>query len=112
MIYALEERIGNPSLFCGRKREMEMLLNWVDRIKIKRAKSKALLGRRKSGKSAIMERLFNLLWNQNDRIVPLYFEVKDQNKWLLHFAADYLRNCLTQYISFLTRIPLPPQNLD
>ncbi|KPA13272.1 hypothetical protein MHK_006517 [Candidatus Magnetomorum sp. HK-1] len=31
MIYALKERIGNPSIFCGRKREMKMLLNWVER---------------------------------------------------------------------------------
>jgi len=108
MIYALEERIGDPSLFCGRYQEMSMLMNWTNRIQIKRAKSKALLGRRKSGKTAIMERLFNILWNQNDRrIVPFYFEVKDQNKWLLHFADEYLRTCLTQYISFLTRIPLP-----
>jgi len=108
MIYALEERIGDPSLFCGRQQEMSLLMNWINRIKIKRAKSKAMLGRRKSGKTAIMERLFNILWNQNDRIVPFYFEVKDQNKWLLHFADDYLRTCLTQYISFLTRVPLQP----
>jgi len=106
MIYAIEERIGNHSLFCGRKREMEMLLNWVNRIKIKRAKSKALLGRRKSGKTAIMERLYNILWNQNDRIVPFYFEMKDQNKWILDFACEYIQTCLTQYASFLTRTPL------
>jgi len=94
MIYAIEERIGDPSLFCGRKREMEMLLNWTNRIKIKRAKSKALLGRRKSGKTAIMERLFNIIWNQNDGIVPLYFEVQDKNINLLDFANDYIKNCM------------------
>jgi len=106
MIYAIEERIGDPSLFCGRKQEMEMLLNWVNRIKIKRAKSKALLGRRKSGKTAIMERFFNIVWNQNNGIVPLYFEIQDKNICLLHFANDYIKNCLTQYLSFITREPL------
>ena len=106
MIYAIEERIGDPSLFCGRKNEMEMLLNWVNRIKIKRAKSKALLGRRKSGKTAIIERLYNILWNQNDRIVPFYFEMKDRNNWILDFACEYIQTCLTQYASFLTRTPL------
>jgi len=45
MIYAIKERIGKSSLFCGRKNEMQMLLNWVNRIKIERAKSKALLVR-------------------------------------------------------------------
>jgi hypothetical protein len=107
MIYALEERIGHPSLFCGRQQEMSRLMHWITRIPIKRSKSKALLGRRKSGKTAIMERLFNILWNQNDRIVPFYYEMKDQNRWLLHFADDYLRTCLTQYISFLSRTNLP-----
>jgi hypothetical protein len=106
MIYALEERIGDPSLFCGRNQEMELLLNWVGRIKTKRAKSKALLGRRKSGKSAIMERLFNILWNRNDRIVPFYFEIEDKNICLLEFASDYLKTLLTHYLSFLTRTPL------
>jgi len=108
MIYALEERIGDPDLFCGRQQEMSILMNWINRIPTKRSKSKVLLGRRKSGKSAIMERLFNILWNQNDRIVPFYIEVRDQNKWLLHFAEEYIRTCLTQYVSFLTRTPLPP----
>jgi hypothetical protein len=106
MIYAIKERIGKPSLFCGRKNEMQMLLNWVNKIKIERAKSKALLGRRKSGKTAIMERLFNIVWNQNDGIVPFYYEMKDQNKWGLDFACEYIQSCLTQYASFLTRTPL------
>jgi predicted AAA+ superfamily ATPase len=83
MIYAFEERIGDPSLFCGRKNEMTLLMNWINKIPRKLSKSKALLGRRKSGKTAIMQRLFNILWNQNGRIVPFYFEVRDQNRWLL-----------------------------
>jgi len=107
MIYALEERIGDPTLFCGRHMEMSQLMRWITKIPIKRSKSKALLGRRKSGKTAIMERLYNMLWIQNNRIVPFYYEVKDQNRWLLHFADDYLRTCLTQYISFLSRSHLP-----
>ena len=107
MIYALEERIGDPSLFCGRKQEMELLLNWIDRIKNKRAKSKALLGRRKSGKSAIMERLFNVLWNRNDRIVPFYLEVQEKNISMLEFASKSLNTLLTHYLSFLIRKPIP-----
>jgi len=110
MIYALKERIGDPTLFCGRQQEFHLLKNWINKIPIKRAKSKALLGRRKCGKTAIMERLFNILWNQKEQgIVPFYIEVKDQNKWLLHFADDYIRTCLTQYLSFLTRSLLPYQ---
>jgi len=43
MIYAIKERIGKPSLLWGRKNEMQMLLNWVNRIKIERAKSKGCI---------------------------------------------------------------------
>jgi len=32
MKYALEERIGEPLLFCGREQQMELLLNWVNII--------------------------------------------------------------------------------
>jgi len=54
MIYVLEERIGDPTLFCGRTREMTLLMNWMNLIPKKLAKSRALLGRRKSGKTAII----------------------------------------------------------
>ncbi|HIE02543.1 MAG TPA: hypothetical protein EYP59_20035 [Thiotrichaceae bacterium] len=73
MIYALEERIGDPNLFCGRKQTMGLLMNWANAIPEKIAKSRVLLGRRKCGKTAIMQRLFNILWNQNGQIVPFYF---------------------------------------
>jgi len=49
MKYVLEERIGNPDLFCGRDEEMSLLLAWATRIPKKVSKSHALLGRRKSG---------------------------------------------------------------
>jgi len=86
-VYAFEERIGNPSLFCGRKQEMELLLRWTtDLIPRKLAKSRALLGRRKSGKTAIMQRLFNILWNLDGNVIPFYIEVLDQDQWLLEFS--------------------------
>lgn len=110
-MYALEERIGEPSLFCGRQQEMELLLNWIAKIPKKRAKSRALLGRRKSGKTAIMQRLFNILWQHNGKVIPFYFEVLDQDQWLLDFANQYFRTFLTHYISFKTRKPLDKENL-
>ena len=32
MIYALKERIGDPSLFCGRKEQISLLMNWANKI--------------------------------------------------------------------------------
>lgn len=111
MIYALKERIGDPSLFCGRTREMTLLLNWIDLIPKELAKSRALLGRRKSGKTAIMQRLFNILWNRNGPVIPFYFEILDQDQWLLEFSDLYFRTFLSQYASFKTRIPLEKDNI-
>jgi hypothetical protein len=110
MIYALKERIGVPSLFCGRKQEMALLMNWVEKIPRQMAKSRALLGRRKCGKTAIMQRLFNLLWNQNGQVIPFYFEVLDSNQWLLDFAEAYYRTFMSQYLSFRTRTVLDFDN--
>jgi hypothetical protein len=110
MIYALEERIGDPTLFCGRKQQMDLLVDWGNMIPKKMAKSRALLGRRKCGKTAIMQRLFNILWNQNGQVIPFYFEVLDQDQWLLDFANDYYRTFMSQYLSFKTRRVLAIEN--
>jgi hypothetical protein len=67
------------------------------------AKSRALLGRRKCGKSAIMQRIFNILWNQQGKVIPFYFEVQDNGQWLLDFADEYYRTLISQYLSFQTR---------
>ena len=107
MKYVLEERIGNPNLFCGRDKEMSLLLTWASRIPKKISKSQAILGRRKSGKTAIMQRLFNILWNKNAQVVPFYFEVLDQDIWLLEFARSYFYTFLSQFFSFVFREPLP-----
>ena len=108
--YALKERIGAPSLFCGREREMNLLLNWAEKIPKEISKSRALVGRRKSGKTAIMQRLFNILWNHNGNVIPFYFEVLDQNQWVLDFADSYFRTFISQYLSFILRIPLDIDN--
>jgi hypothetical protein len=107
MQYALKERIGHPDLFCGRETEMKWLMEWSSRIPRELAKSQALLGRRKSGKTAIMQRLFNVLWNQNGQVIPFYFEVRDSKMWLLEFAKSYFYTFLSHYFSFVYRKPLP-----
>ncbi|MCP4108872.1 MAG: hypothetical protein GY749_25565, partial [Desulfobacteraceae bacterium] len=110
MIYALKERIGNPSLFCGRKKELELLVNWAGNIPEELSESRALLGRRKSGKTAIMQRLFNILWNRNSNVIPFYIEVLNQDQWLLDFSVLYYQTFISQYLSFLTRTPLDQGN--
>jgi hypothetical protein len=101
----LEERIGHPGLFTGRKNDLDHLLKWVSQIKIKISKSKAIISRRKTGKSALMERLFNIVFEQNSQVVPFYIEIKETSKWIVEFAREFFFTFICQYIAFHSRNP-------
>ncbi|MCP4149638.1 MAG: hypothetical protein GY757_17970, partial [bacterium] len=66
MEYALKERIGKPDLFTGRKEELAYFTKWIDDIKQEKSQSSVILARRKMGKTALMQRLFNITFYKND----------------------------------------------
>ncbi|MCP5107659.1 MAG: hypothetical protein GY950_30000, partial [bacterium] len=105
MEYALEERIGNPDLFVGRNEELSFFLKWIRQIKEKKSKSTAILARRKMGKTALMERLFNLTFHGNDGVIPFYYEVRESKTWVLDFCKDFFLTFIYQYVAFKTRKP-------
>jgi len=98
-----EEKIGNPDLFTGRYQEMISLLKWVDMSKKRLARSTAILSRRKTGKIALMNRLFNIIFHQNDSVVPFYYEIREFDQWILNFSEDFFFNFIWQYIAFKSR---------
>ncbi len=85
-IYPLEERIGNRALFVNREAFSNDFNIWLSLIPDKLSKSRALLARKKSGKTAFIQRLFNELWQQNGAIIPFYLEVQDKKTWYPQFA--------------------------
>jgi len=99
----LKEKIGNPALFTGRKKELHALLHWVDGIKTEISKSKAIISRRKTGKSAVMQRLFNIIFAQNDQVIPFYFEIRETPQWIADFAREFFITFIRQYIAFKSR---------
>jgi hypothetical protein len=103
MDYALEERIGNPDLFTGRKEEMVYFLKWINDIKERKSQSIAMLARRKMGKTAIMERLFNITFFKNNGMIPFYYEVKETKMWVVDFCKDFFLTFIYQYIAFKSR---------
>ncbi|NIM11187.1 MAG: hypothetical protein GTO45_04285, partial [Candidatus Aminicenantes bacterium] len=103
MDYALEERIGNPVLFTGRKMELDYFLKWISDIKERKSQSTALLARRKMGKTAILERLFNITFYKNDGVIPFYYEIKEIKKWIGDFCVDFFLTFIYQYIAFKSR---------
>ena len=103
MEYFLKERIGNPILFTGRQKELAYFLKWISQIKEGKSKSTAILARRKIGKTALMERLFNITFYNNDGVIPFYYEVKEGKKWSVDFCKDFFLTFIYQYIAFKTR---------
>ncbi len=101
----LKERIGNPELFTGRKRELTYFLNWIERITREISMSTAILSRRKTGKTAILQRLFNITFHKDARVVPFYFEVRETDQWLGDFCEEFLLTFVYQFIAFGTRNP-------
>ena len=99
----LKEKIGNSELFTGRKKELAYFLNWIDKIKPELSQSMAILSRRKTGKTALLQRLYNLTFQKNETIVPFYYEIKETDKWLLDFSREFLLTFVFQYIAFKTR---------
>ena len=63
MQYPLPETIGNPDLFVGREEEFKYLYTFLEQIPKRLTTSTVILARRKSGKTAILERVFNILWS-------------------------------------------------
>jgi hypothetical protein len=103
MEYALKERIGKPELFTGRKKELTYFLKWINDIKEEKSQSTAMLARRKMGKTAIMERLFNITFYKNDGVIPFYYEIKENDVWIVDFCIDFCLTFVYQYIAFKTR---------
>jgi len=101
----LQEKIGNPELFTGRKKELNYFLQWIGRIKREISPSMAILSRRKTGKTALLQRLFNVIFEKNDGVIPFYFEIRETDRWIGDFAENFFLSFLYQYIAFKTRNP-------
>jgi hypothetical protein len=67
------------------------------------SKSKAIISRRKTGKSAVMQRLFNILFAQNDQVVPFYFEIRETPQWIFEFSRKFFVTFIRQYLAFKSR---------
>lgn len=102
--FALKEEIGMPELFAGRKKDIEYFLKWAEGVKKELNLSIALFARRKKGKTALVQRLYNVLFTQNDpMIIPFYYKVKEESKSKLELADEFYNSLICQYAAFKTR---------
>ncbi len=106
LTYALAEEIGDPDLFVGREQEMARLLKWAAGTKRRISKSMGILSRRKKGKTALLQRFFNILYTRNDpQLIPFYYRIPEKRQTQLDFTETFYRRVLTQYFAFTTRQP-------
>ncbi len=106
LTYALTEEIGDPDLFVGRKKEMARLVGWAEGTKRRISKSMGILSRRKKGKTALLQRFFNVLYTRNDpQLIPFYYRIPEERLPKSLFAEWFYRRLLTQYFAFTTRTP-------
>jgi len=103
MQYPLPERIGNPDLLVGREQEFGLFNRWIDGIPKRISKSRVILARRKSGKTAFIQRIFNRLWSENGKVIPFYFAFQENKIWSPDLAIEYFRVFASHYISFFKR---------
>ncbi|MCP4754555.1 MAG: hypothetical protein GY866_27040, partial [Proteobacteria bacterium] len=103
MKHPLKEKIGDPELLVGREKKIKNFGEWIDLIPRMLSQSRVILARRKSGKTAIVQRIFNQLWSENGPVIPFYFNIEEAKIWYPQFAVKYYRSFASQYISFLER---------
>ena len=78
MSYPLQEKIGNPDLLTGREKEFANFDKWIANIPKKLSKSRVILARRKSGKTAFIQRIYSRLWVANGQVIPFYFDIAEK----------------------------------
>ena len=101
----LEERIGAPYLMVARQKEFASYHRWIEGIPRKASKSLALLGRKKCGKTAFVQRLFNQVWSAGNGVIPFYMEITEKKMHLADLAVQYYCTFVSHYISYLERDP-------
>ncbi|MDM8519787.1 hypothetical protein QUF64_07050, partial [Anaerolineales bacterium HSG6] len=105
MQYPLKEKIGTPDMLVGREAEFKKFNKWINNMPKELSKSWAILGRRKSGKTAFVQRLFNQLWSANEQVIPFYISIPDAPVWYVNLAVGYYETFASHYISFMERDP-------
>jgi hypothetical protein len=101
--FAIKERVGKPEYFIGRIKEIEFLYKWADNIQHEISRSIAFLGRRKIGKSLILERLYNIIYSEQKGLIPFYYEFTEGTRSGKKFYHDFLTRFYMQVVGYYLR---------
>lgn len=109
------EEIGNE-WFVNRKKELNAFWKWANSIPLPGRHSIAFAGLRRTGKTAILHRVFNRLFNEQSRVLPVFitFEAylyRPEFITTYEFAEYYFSAYLRSYLAFRYRRPDFHKNL-
>ncbi len=99
----MEDLVGD--LFVDRHEELRLCRKWVEDIPKVPVNSLALAGRRRTGKTAILVKLFNELFCGQDRVLPVFITFADyldrrEPISFYDFAKEYFSGYLRCYLAF------------
>jgi hypothetical protein len=105
----LEDLVGE--LFVNRDEELTMYWEWATRVPTPVANSFALVGRRRTGKTAIMRKVFNRLFHEQERVLPVYISFSRYLERVepissYEFAQVYFTGYIGCYLAFRHREPM------
>lgn len=109
----LEEPAGE--WFVNRRVELARFWKWATGIPHPGRNSYALIGLRRTGKTAIMHKTFNRLFHEQERVLPVHISfVQYLNRpepiTAYQFAREYFEGYLRSYLAFRHRQPQFHQN--
>lgn len=107
-IAPLEEIAGE--WFVNRKEELEYFWTWANSVPLPGRHSIAFAGLRRTGKTAIIHRVFNRLFNEQDRVTPVYISFarylnRPEPMTTKEFSQDFLGGYIASYLAFHYRRP-------
>lgn len=111
------EEIGGD-WFVNRKDELDLFWRWAMSIPERVHGSYALIGLRRTGKTAILHRLFNRLFHEQEKVIPLYISFARYLKRAepinaYEFVKEYFSGLVRSYLAFQYRAPeLLQQNTE
>ncbi len=86
--------------FTDREEIIGRLVQMAGRTPRDMTLSAAIVGRRRLGKTAVLEKAYSRLFWEQDAVVPIYFNFEARPLASTEFAEIYFTNYLRQYIAF------------
>ena len=107
-IEPLEDLTGE--LFVNRDEELKIFWKWANRIPNPANKSVALVGRRRTGKTSVLVKLYNRLFNEQERVMPVYISFarylnRKKPMTSYDFGREYLTGYMKSYLAFQYKLP-------